>query len=406
VRKPSLFKRRGGRTRNESNLLALIHKTLFALRHAWRSRRWRPAEQRVRPAGGIVVSGFFDEALGIGRAGRLTADALEAAGHAVAREDLRSFDRGLLTRPSSAFPIGRAAATWLIHANPPEARIALFTHDERVWRNMYRIGYWVWESDLAPESWAAMAQWFDEIWTPSQFSADALRAAFITHGRPEDADRLRVLPHPVALAAPASGGGDTVTALALFDPRSGFDRKNPAGAIIAWQTAFPAPAEGMRLIVKSLADAPRHPDYDALLALAGGRPDIVFRAETLDDAAQDALLDGCDILLSLHRAEGFGLPLAEAMARGLVVVATGATGNMQFMTAENSVPVASRPVSASSRYNGPAAKWAEPDITAAAQALRELAANPNLRRSLGDQARKDIATLSDAWRRPEPPSNS
>jgi len=384
------------------SIAARLHRGLFNLKFAGRSTRWPVAAPASWPGGGVVVSGFFNEALGIGRAARLTADALEAEGLEVRREDLRPFDRGLLTRPPALFPLARDASVWLIHANAPETRIALFTHAMTDWAPLHRIGYWAWESDLAPRDWLSVARWLHEIWVPSPFCRDAFARAFSEAGQTSEIAKLRVMPHPVpvspeaSLHAPSSGTAH-LTVLTMFDPRSGFARKNPAGAIEAWCRAFPEPSAAACLIVKSLAEAPLHPDYDRLKALAAGRGDIRFQAETLSPEAQAALLRQSDIFLSLHRAEGFGLPLAEAMAEGVAVVATGWSGNMAFMTDENAVCVPFGLVPAAAKYNGPKAHWAEPDIAAAASALRELMANPARREALGQQARRDIAALRIPW---------
>ena len=354
----------------------------------------RPAPQDMR----IIVSGFFNEALGIGRAAQLTAEALIHHGFDVIREDLRPFDRGLLTRPHAQFV--EHAPTWLIVGNPPEAQIALYTHDPAQWREMYRIGLWHWESDEAPASWAKMTRWFHEVWFSSTFSAEAMAKALRRAGLSSELGKLRVHPLPVPSPGPrpARNAEQPVRALAMFDPRSDFDRKNPQGAIDAWLTAFPTAGPG-RLIIKSLAQAAHHPRFLALKAQVDHRPDIELRAETLTRYDTQALIASCDILISLHRGEGFGLPLAEAMALGLTVIATGWSGNMQFMNEQNSWPVPFRLVAANTQYNGPQARWAEPDIEAAARCLRKAIEEEAVRAHLGRQARSDITRLFEIWTR-------
>jgi glycosyltransferase involved in cell wall biosynthesis len=132
----------------------------------------------------------------------------------------------------------------------------------------------------------------------------------------------------------------------------------------------------------------------ALAALAAGDPRISFLCETLSAEAMQALLRGADAVMSLHRSEGFGLILAEAMAAGIPTIATGWSGNTDFMHGENSLLIPYRLVPAldpQRHYHFPAQCWAEADIEAAAAALRRLAADRALRARLAKAGRETIA---------------
>jgi len=377
--------------------LGFLHRQAFARRLAMHRRHWPEAAPMPVPrSGAIRVSGFFSETLGIGSAADLTLGALTAQGHRVVTEDIRPLQRNLLTRRPTGFGDDPDVATWIIHANPPEARMALFAHSPEAWRDLYRIGYWTWESSLAPRGWLELARWFHEIWVPSAFVRDALAEAFAASPWAGQAVKLRVMPHPVPASPRMHRHGDGFTALTLLDPRSDPQRKNPQGAIRAWLAAFPQPGPA-RLTVKTLPTG-SDPLLQDMRALAAGRGDIVFLDRALSRQELDELIAGCDVLLSLHRAEGFGLALAEAMTMGVVVVATGWSGNMGFMTPENAVPVPYRLVEANRRHNGPAALWAEADVDAAAEALRQLAASPDLRARLSAAAVRDMDTLCLPWR--------
>jgi glycosyltransferase involved in cell wall biosynthesis len=96
-----------------------------------------------------------------------------------------------------------------------------------------------------------------------------------------------------------------------------------------------------------------------------------------------ALMAASDVLVSLHRAEGFGFAVAEMMALGRPVVATGWSGNADFMAGPGAFAVPWRLVPArdpQAIYDFPDTVWAEPDIAAAAEALRRIAEEPALRR--------------------------
>ncbi|NEX92299.1 glycosyltransferase family 4 protein [Caulobacter sp. 17J65-9] len=382
----------------------VVRTVLSGLRLA-RSPQWTPpaAPAEIRP-GPLVVTGFMNEVLGVGRAGRMTADALEAAGWPVVRHDLRpSFFR--IRRAGMTLPTERDGGVWMIHANAPEAEIAFLTHQPQAWAGRYRIGYWAWETPKAPAAWVRAAPWFHEIWATSRYTRDALAAAFRAEGRADLEPRLKVMPHPLpdvggAKADPRRFGLEpgAFNVLSAFDARSTFVRKNPMGAVEAWRRAFPQPRPDARLTVKAVkleADPAR---ARALYAAVADRPDIRVLDEELTDAGVLDLVASVDAFLSLHRAEGFGLSLAEAMALGKVVVATGWSGPLDFLDADSAalVDFGLAPIrDPSGMYRG--GEWAEPDLDQAAGLLRALADDPERRRRIGDAARRKVAGLAGAW---------
>jgi glycosyltransferase involved in cell wall biosynthesis len=175
--------------------------------------------------------------------------------------------------------------------------------------------------------------------------------------------------------------------------------------IDAWQRAFPRPAASARLTIK-IADLRSDPESAAKLrALIDRRDDMRLVSDHFTDGDMIAFIGAFDILVSLHRAEGFGLTLAEAMAQGVAVIATEFSGNMQFMTAANSrlVPAAVVPVfDPEGPYTGldrdPDQGWGEPDLAAAAAALRDLVTSKAERDKVSAAARTAIAQLSEPWR--------
>lgn len=381
--------------------LPLIHGGLEAIART-RMGRWPRTD--ALESGPLVVSGFLNESLGVGRAARLTADALEAAGYDLIRHDIRPCFKHILDQKAD---LPGKGGVWLIHANAPELLVALMTHAPAQWRDRYRIGYWAWETPLAPPFWARMAKWLHEIWMPSPYVADALAAAFRAQGQAHLCGRLRVMPHPL-LAPPPSADcarfglrANRCEVLSLFDVNSSPARKNPWASIDAWLTAFPEPTLKAALTLKGSAlDAATQ---TRLTERIGNRADIRLFTERLSDADMDRLTASVDIFLSLHRAEGFGLGLLEAMNAGVAVVATEGTGN-DFLNDNNGYPVPARmlplhdpdgPYSALPR--DPAQVWAEPDIAAAADILRRLASDPALRTAKAGAARATPARLNQHW---------
>lgn len=383
--------------------LPLIH---AALATAWRLRepRWRglPASRRTGP---LVVSGFLGEALGVGRAADATANALEAAGYVVERQSLRPAQQAIWS-PGRKPPLtSRPGGVWLIHANAPETEVALMAHDPADWLTRYRIGYWAWETTLAPPAWARTARWLDEIWVTSHFTADAIRSTLERTGMGDQATKLRVMPHPVT--RPASVRPDPTRfglkpgikhALVMFDARSAFARKNPWGAIDAWTRAFPEPRADAHLIVKVRALNTDPSARRRLNALMSERPDLQLIETDLSDPEVWDLLASIDLLISLHRAEGFGLIPAEAMALGKPVVMTGWSGVADFADDDSAalIPFHLVPIKdPSGAYR--TGQWAEPDLGVAAACIRELIDHPEVAARLGAAGPARIHALSRAW---------
>lgn len=400
--------------------LPLIHGGLRQLA-TLRARDWARAHTTAYVRRGpLVVSGLLNESLGIGQAGRLTVRALREAGYDVTEHDLRPAFRRILTQdaafPEEAAGPDGAGGVWLIHANPSEALVAFLAHPPARWANTYRIGYWAWETTKAPKSWVFVADYFHEIWVPSDFVRDAVARAFIGAGRDELVARLRVMPHPLPplppqgaerhqLARRRFGLVKDCEVLCLFDAKSSAARKNPWGVVDAWERAFPQPAPDARLTIK-IADLRQDPASATRLAdVTARRPDMRLVSEHFSESDMIAFIGAFDILVSLHRAEGFGLTLAEAMAQGVAVIATGFSGNMQFMTPANArlVPAAVVPVSdPDGPYTGlerdPEQGWGEPHLGAATIALREMVGSKALREEMSVAARAAIRPLSEAWR--------
>lgn len=383
--------------------LPLVRSALAALRTG-RSVSWsepRPTAQLT--PGGLVVSGFLGEVRGVGKAAELTAAALEQANFAVQRDPLRPAVKRLLQPTAAVLPAG-PGGVWLIHANAPETEIALMTHDPADWAGRYRIGYWAWETPEAPAAWARAARWLHEVWVPSRFVAEAMGAAFDRIGEPEGRSKLRVMPHPVAAPAEARARPErfglkpgAAHALVMFDGRSAFARKNPWGAVEAWTRAFPAPGAA-RLLIKAVALGADPRAAARLRRLVAERGDILLLEAELSDGELWDLIASVDLVLSTHRAEGFGLVPAEAMALGKPVIATGWSAVTDFLDAEVGVPLPYRltPVKdPTGAYRGQV--WADPDLDAAAAALRELAASPERRAALGAAARRRAAVFTEPW---------
>lgn len=282
----------------------------------------------------------------------------------------------------------------VLHVNAPLLPAALLRLPRRLLRGRRVIGYWAWELPVTPPGWRAGLPFVHEIWVPSRFTATALA--------PLLPGRIRVVPHAVAASPPRPAALDrqafglpagAVVTLVSFSLASSFARKNPLGAIAAHQAAFGRRQD--RILVLKLANTAHYADDLARLRAAiGDAPNIRLDTRTMPIAELHALTLCSDIVLSLHRSEGFGLGPAEAMLLGRPVVATGWSGNLDYMDPASAALIGFRLVPARDPrgvFQAPGAMWAEPDIAEAAAALAFLADNPADRAALGQAGRQAAA---------------
>ena len=282
--------------------------------------------------------------------------------------------------------------------------INLFMAQPTVWNVVYgglpkevfdghvNIGFWLWETPEIPKEWVPLCSWYDEIWTPSAFVTDAVRKVSERKVRtlrfglnPENEKKISES-DKAQIRKRFGIPGDALVHIIMFDGRSGFERKNPEGAIRAYTAAYPGERENVWLVVK--AKCADRKQMRLLKSLLKGYKNVVWIEELLSRRDTDALIASSDILISLHRAEGFGLPIAEAMQMGCVAVATDYSSTTEFVSEDAAVAVPYTQVRIShdvSVYRK-GTLWAEPDIAAAAAAIRRLGDDPDYRRRLSERA--------------------
>jgi glycosyltransferase involved in cell wall biosynthesis len=346
----------------------------------------------------VHVSGYLSRSLGLGAAARAYAQALEAAGVAVSTATVPLHHLSLPEGLEAGY--GEHGFQDLLRDHPrSNFDILAINADElpdfvdRMGADYFRgprIGIWGWETNIIPQRWQRAYELVDEIWVYSRFMAQNIGA---------------VAPVPViALPPPVQPPSDAVKAtrldvpddafmfLFVFDYLSTIQRKNPVGLIEAFKQAF-APGAGPRLLIKTI-NAPLRPlAEEEVLWAAEGRPDVHVIDRSLTAAERDGLMAGCNCYVSLHRSEGFGLTLAEAMSIGKPVIGTGYSGNLDFMNAHNSylVDYELGVVGPECEIYPADGQWAEPSTEHAAALMRRVIGEPEQARRIAERARADIA---------------
>ena len=355
-----------------------------------------PHAREPRPEIALAVYGYFKSEGGLGQAVRREFRALRSNGVPAAARLLKAPAFANAQDFEFAFDAEETdARIHLLHVNADQvAHAEAWASAEAFDPRRYRIGYWAWELERFPDAWADAFTRVDEIWTPSRFVADAVSAAT---DKP-----VHVFAHPVAIPPPAGEASharrrfalpaEATLFLTVFDFNSFTDRKNPHAVLDAFERAR-ASAPHLGLVMKCHGGGRHDREREALFRRARGLSNVFIVDRVLDGPAMDELYAACDGLISLHRSEGFGLTVAEAMARALPVIATHYSGVADFFDADVGEAIGHTliDVAPGAYPHGDGARWAEPDIEAAAAALARLALDPARRAELGAKGRERVA---------------
>jgi len=351
-----------------------------------------PAPRRAgRVPWGVNFVGRFSVQAGVGQAARATASALESAGlpHVAVNYDSAEFagtrsDPRWSSRPSNPYAVNLLLIDIEISVR------AAHQLGARFFAGRYGIAYWMWELPQFPPEWMDRFHYFDEIWAPTAFAVDAIGRS---SPRPVVRMPIPILPRAAASLTRAHFQlpDDAFVFLFVFDFMSGAARKNPLAVADAFRRAFRRDDRAMLVIKSSHGFC----DEETLGRLQEAQRDANIRVidSSLSREELDSLFGTCDAYVSLHRAEGFGLTMAEAMLAGKPVIATGYSGNMDFMTPANSFPIRYRIVELDHDvwpYRR-GSRWADPDPDHASSLMRHVFEHREEAARVATLGREDIA---------------
>ena len=357
------------------------------------SRAWCAALDAQQTAGelaadGVNVIGHFCFPSGV----RVSAEALvEGMGRAGIATSLRDLKTDILDEPNHVrFDGLEDFDITLIHTQPEPFFADAYARSDLHPRapKPYRIAYWYWEFDSVPQSWAAVAvaAGVDEVWTATEFVARGLRERLSVPVRTLFPG-VRLAPYQRRDRRYFGIEEGSFAFLFNFHMNSVMERKNPLGLVKAFKAAF-SPEEPVTLVLKTMFGH-HHPEQLQELrdAASGYRITVIDAMYSADEVLSLAAV--CDAYVSLHRSEGLGLTMAEAMLMGKPVIATNYSGNIDFMNETNSLLVPYELVRlghAMPPYDGDLI-WAEPSINHAAALMRRLVDEPAWARQIGANAK-------------------
>jgi glycosyltransferase involved in cell wall biosynthesis len=328
------------------------------------------------PALGVNVAGFLQSELGIGEAARELIAGLDAARvpllplHGAWRPSSRQEHAyAMLGTEEAAFPVNIVCVNADVLGDWAKAAGRSF------FAGRYTIGFWWWEVHAFPREWLGAFDLVDEVWVATQHVADAIARVSSV---PVTKVTMPVSAPTVAnLTRAELGLPDGFLFMFLFDHHSVFERKNPLAAIEAFKRAFPA-GSGASLVIKSINHEFHSHAHERLLVAAAEHPDVHVLDRYVSALEKNSMIASADCYVSLHRAEGFGLTMAEAMLLGKPVIATRYGGNLDFMSDRDSWLVDYRmtPIGPGQAPYPAEGEWANPDVDQAARYMREIYTDP------------------------------
>lgn len=252
------------------------------------------------------------------------------------------------------------------------------------WGKRFNVGYWFWELENFPKEWRYACSIIDEVWVSSDFVLNSVRQIH---------SNVFKVPFSIEFPAPENHFNrdyfnlPKLGKLFLFsyDFNSSAARKNPEGVIRAFKSAFPGAEDDVFLIIKSINGENNIDQFRKIKESLGDDLRVIWINNYLTSEEMRGLIRATDCYVSLHRSEGLGLGMAESMYLGKPVIATAYSGNLEYMNEKNSflVPYHLVPVQNGEYFFGRHQKWAEPNIDAAANFMRNLYKNPELGIEIG-----------------------
>lgn len=333
----------------------------------------------------IEVIGFFNSISGIGESARLCAQQLAADGYSVKCTSVESYFRKpkelVWDWPEPTFNnlTTPKVNCRIYHLNPPMLPPVILQMGLVDFKKTYNIGYWAWELETIPAEWVRALRYMNAIFTPSRFTTSAIKR--YTHSP------VVTVTHPVNRGDAAAGiraqlhiPAEAFLVSTIFSFGSAMERKNPLGLIAAFKQAFINTPDAY-LVLKANAGS-NSPEKISLLKALAAHTNIILIDQQWSRADILGLIQSSDLYASLHRSEGFGLTMAEAMLLDTPVLATSWSGNMDFCTAENSFLVPYKPIKVNSTHpefqEFEDATWADADIQYSARMLTEIYQSPEL----------------------------
>lgn len=343
---------------------------------------------------GISVFGFINGEFGIAEATRLNCRAIQSVGI-----PMSLFNYNVNTNHNNndftftEFSEHAVHPINLIQVSPSEVLHFFEYFDYSLFKGKYNILYVAWESETIPEDYIVNINLFDEVWTPSEYCKKCLEK-FI-------ALPIKVIPHPINIDLKPTEDEDALNFftkdffnfLFIFDYNSSIERKNVINLIKVFKDTFDKYENNAFLTIKTSKSNRFADEKEQILQAIGDSKKIKIVEKIFDKNSLNYIISNCDSYISLHRSEGFGLTMAEAMYFGKPTIGTNYSGNLQFMNHENSFLIDAQKVSYGSddlNY-GSNTIWSEPSLEKASEYLKKVYEGETDVKIIAEKGRETIA---------------
>lgn len=342
---------------------------------------------------GVNISGYINKQFGLGEGVRSNIRAIKTTDVPYVINDFNiTISKHVMDETQNALAVSEENPynINLVQINIDRLHSVMQETDKSYFQNKYNIAFWAWELENFPEESKVFFSLFNEIWVPSNFCTEA-----ISKVSPVPVVKMM---HSIEIETPSftrkdfNLPEDKFIFMTMFDYYSSIVRKNPIATIEAYEKSFGKNNPDVLLLIKTSISKEFPDEKKMLVDRIADNKSIIIVEEILERDQLYSLMNCCDCFVSLHRSEGFGLTMAEAMYLGKPVIATAYSANTEFMNINNSFPVKYNLIKTGDLYYFSTEKdiWADADADHASEQMSLVYNDKNIAAAIAQRGQNDV----------------
>ncbi|KFF10729.1 hypothetical protein IW15_18685 [Chryseobacterium soli] len=342
---------------------------------------------------GVNISGYINKQFGLGEGVRSNIRAIKTTDVPYVINDFNiTISKHVMDETQNALAVSEENPynINLVQINIDRLHSVMQETDKSYFQNKYNIAFWAWELENFPEESKVFFSLFNEIWVPSNFCTEA-----ISKVSPVPVVKMM---HSIEIETPSytrkdfNLPEDKFIFMTMFDYYSSIVRKNPIATIEAYEKSFGKNNPDVLLLIKTSISKEFSAEKKMLVDRIADNKSIIIIEEILERDQLYSLMNCCDCFVSLHRSEGFGLTMAEAMYLGKPVIATAYSANTEFMNINNSFPVKYTLIKTGDLYYFSTEKdiWADADVDHASEQMSLVYNDKNIAAAIAQRGQSDV----------------